>query len=213
MVLICDKLKSLPERIHTLTALEHLAIRGLPNLESFAEDGGLPPNLRSLRIVNCEKLRASVGEYWNLRGLVGLESFRIGGRGSDGILETLLKQQLLPTRLRSLWIEALSSLKSLDGKGLIHLTSLRTLSIGRCGSLEFLPEEALQHLTSLQRLFINGCDSIQFLPEEGLPPSLSRLGIEKCSGLEKRYQNKTGQDHWASISHIPCIEINGQLII
>ncbi|CAL8115573.1 unnamed protein product [Prunus armeniaca] len=188
----CDKLRSLPECIHTLTALRSLEIR-VPNLESIAEDGGLPPNLRYFRIENCERLRASsssVGDYcnWGLQALVSLEQFRIGGRGSDEILETLLKQQLLPTTLHTLSISSLSTLKSLDGKGLAHLTSL-------------------------QQLYIHDCPSLQFLPEEGLPPSLSSLYIFNCSGLEKRYENKTGQDHWASISHIPCIRINDEVII
>ncbi|KAI5342290.1 hypothetical protein L3X38_010165 [Prunus dulcis] len=48
----------------------------------------------------------------------------IGGRGGDDILETLLKEQLLPSTLHTLRIWGLSSLKSLDGKGLGHLTSL-----------------------------------------------------------------------------------------
>ncbi|XP_021821692.1 putative disease resistance RPP13-like protein 1 [Prunus avium] len=214
----CEKLKSLPERIHTLTALERLWIRNLQNLESIAEDGGLAPNLQHFRIENCERLRASsssVGDHcnWGFQALVSLKYLNIGGRGSDEILETLLKQQLLPTTLRSLWIEELSTLKSLDGKGLAHLTSLQELFISRCDSLEYLPGEALQHLTSLQRLEIRCCDNLQFLPEEGLPPSLSYLKIFRCSGLEKRYQNKTGQDHWDSISHIPCIWINDEVVI
>ncbi|CAL2237779.1 unnamed protein product [Prunus armeniaca] len=184
----CENLQSLPERIHTLTGLRHLGIRGLPNLESFAEDGGLPPNLRVFRLENCERLRpSSVGEYWGLQGLVSLEEIRIGGRGSGDILETLLMEQLLPTTLRTLRIWGLSSMKSLDGKG-------------------------LGHLTSLQSLHISGCDSIQFLPEEGLPPSLSFLRISQCSALEKRYQNKAGED-WAKISHIPCIRINDEVTI
>ncbi|XP_021800871.1 putative disease resistance RPP13-like protein 1 [Prunus avium] len=212
----CDKLRSLPECIHTLTALQNLIIKNLPNLESIAEDGGLPPNLQHFSIENCERLRASsssVGDYcnWGLQALVSLKYLNIGGRGSDEILETLLKQQLLPTTLRILWIEELSTLKSLDGKGLAHLTVLRSLYIYSCKSLEFLLGEALQHLTSLQELYISDCPSLQFLPEEGLPPSLSYLSIYKCSGLEKRYQNK--KDHWASISHIPCIEINDEVIL
>ncbi|XP_016652529.1 PREDICTED: putative disease resistance RPP13-like protein 1 [Prunus mume] len=215
---ICEKLKSLPERIHTFTALERLWIRNLQNLESIAEDGGLPPNLQHFRIENCERLRASsssVGDYcnWGLQALVSLKYLNISGRGSDEILETLLKQQLLPTTLHTLRISSLSTLKSLDGKGLAHLTFLRSLSITACKSLEFLPGEALQHLTSLQELYISSCPILQFLPEEGLPPSLSFLYISNCSGLEKRYQNKMGQDHWDNISHIPCIRINDEVII
>ncbi|XP_034202582.1 putative disease resistance RPP13-like protein 1 isoform X1 [Prunus dulcis] len=214
----CAKLKSLPEHIHTLTALGNLNISNLPNLESIAEDGGLPPNLRDFNINNCERLRASsssVGDYsnWGLQALVSLEKFTIRGRGSDEILETLLKQQLLPTTVRTLRIAELSTLKSLDVKGLARLTFLETLEIIRCKSLEFLPGEVLKHLTSLQRLYIYGCPSLQFVPEEGLPPSLYYLYISDCSALEKRYQNKTGQDHWASISHIQCIEINDEVII
>ncbi|XP_020411958.1 putative disease resistance protein At3g14460 [Prunus persica] len=213
----CEKLKSLPERIHTLTALRYLYIRDLPSLESIA-DGGLPPNLRYFIIENCERLRASsssVGDYcnWGLQALVSLKQFKICGRGSDEILETLLKQQLLPTTLCTLGIEDLSTLKSLDGKGLAHLTSLQQLFINRCDSLEFLPGEALQHLTYLQELHISNCPSLQLLPEEGLPPSLSYLRIYNCSALEKRFQNKTGEDHWDNISHIPCIKINDEVII
>ncbi|XP_016652537.1 PREDICTED: LOW QUALITY PROTEIN: putative disease resistance RPP13-like protein 1 [Prunus mume] len=214
----CEKLKSLPERIHTLAAVGTLNIRDLQNLESIAEDGGLPPNLRYFIIENCERLRASsssVGDYcnWGLQALVSLKFLNIGGRGSDEILETLLRQQLLPTTLQSLHIKELSTLTSLDGKGLAHLTSLQELFIAGCDSLEFLPGEALQHLTSLQELHISDCPSLQLLPEEGLPPSLSFLYIYICSALEKRYENKTGQDHWASISHIPCIQINDEVTI
>ncbi|BFG20666.1 hypothetical protein CerSpe_069400 [Prunus speciosa] len=230
----CENLKLLPERLHTLTALRSLSIRSLPNLESFAEDGGLPPNLRLFHITNCERLWASaVGEYWGLQALVSLEHFLISG--SDHVLETLLKEQLLPTTLHTLRIS--STLKSLDGKGLGHLTSLQKLQIDNCPSLEFLPAEELQHLTSLQELHIMFCPSLQCLPgeelqnltslqtlsifwcpslqclqEEGLPPSLSYLRILFCPALEKRYKNKTGQDG-AKISHIPCIQIVNELII
>ncbi|XP_008231749.1 PREDICTED: putative disease resistance RPP13-like protein 1 [Prunus mume] len=206
----CANLKFL-ERLHTLTALRSLSISNLPNLESFAEDGGLPPNLRYFYIRHCKRLRASsVGEYWGLQALVSLEQFHISG--NDRVMETLLKEQLLPTTLHTLNISDLSTLKSLDGKGLGHLTSLQTLQIGSCPSLEFLPGEELQHLTSLQTLYIIGCPSLQCLPEEGLPPSLSHLRILWCPALEGRYNNKTGQD-WAKISHIPCIEIGNEVII
>ncbi|TQD99768.1 hypothetical protein C1H46_014620 [Malus baccata] len=228
----CKNLKSFPERIRTLTALEGLDISDLPNLVSFAQ-GGLPPNLQHFDVEGCDKVKPSV--EWGLQGLVSLKQFQIVGE----IWAPLLKEQLLlPTTLNGLRIAGPSSLKSLvDVKGLRHLASLRRLTIDDCPGLEFLPREGLQHLTSLQYLYIHrcpsleflpaegllhltslqelrirGCPKLQFLPENGLPPSLSYLEIFSCSTLEKRYENKTGED-WAKISHIPCIEINNEVII
>ncbi|CAN6566972.1 unnamed protein product [Malus baccata var. baccata] len=163
-VRVCENLKLLPDRIHTLTALRELVII-TPNVESFAE-GGLPPNLQSFKISGCEKLRPSV-EYWGLQRLVSLRRFFIYRR--EDLLEKVLKEQLLPTTLHSLVISGMESLKSLEGKG-------------------------LQHLISLQELDIRYCDSLEFLPKEGLPASLSFLSIMKCSSLEKRCQKKTGQE-------------------
>ncbi|KAB2594931.1 disease resistance RPP13-like protein 1 [Pyrus ussuriensis x Pyrus communis] len=179
----CENLKLLPDRIHTLTGLRHLVISELPNVESFAE-GGLPPNLQSFQISGCEKLRPSV-EYWGLQRLVSLRTFQIWG--SEDLLETVLKEQLLPTTLHSLEIGGMKNLKSLEGKG-------------------------LQHLTFLQELKITRCDSLEFLPKEGLPASLSFLSIIRCSSLETRCQKKTGQE-WSKIAHIPLIKIDDQFII
>ncbi|KAB2607095.1 disease resistance RPP13-like protein 1 [Pyrus ussuriensis x Pyrus communis] len=226
----CKNLKSFPERIRTLTALERLGLYDLPNLVSFAQ-GGLPPNLQYFDVTGCDKVKPSV--EWGLQGLVSLKEFQIAGE----IWAPLLKEQLLPTTLNDLRIAGLSNLKSVDVKalrhlaslhrlsiedcpslqfltreGLQHLASLHRLTIGDCPSLEFLPAEGLQHLTSLQELQIYGCPKLQFLPENGLPPSLSCLVISSCSTLEKRYEDKKGED-WAKISHIPCIQINDEVII
>ncbi|XP_050153747.1 putative disease resistance RPP13-like protein 1 [Malus sylvestris] len=179
----CENLKLLPDRIHTLTALRDLRIYNLPNVESFAE-GGLPPNLESFRIYDCEKLKPSV-EYWGLQRLVSLRTFRI--RKSQHLLKTVLKEQLLPTTLHGLEISGVNRLKSLKGKG-------------------------LQHLTCLQELEITSCRRLKFLPKEGFPASLSFLSIQKCPSLRKRCREKTGKE-WSKIAHIPCIEIDDQVII
>ncbi|XP_068337765.1 putative disease resistance RPP13-like protein 1 [Pyrus communis] len=202
----CENLKSFPERIRTLTALERLYLFELPNLVSFAQ-GGLPPNLQYFEISGCDKVKPSV--EWGLQGLVSLKQFEIIGE----IWAPLLKEQLLlPTTLNDLCIAGLSNLEFLTREGLQHLTSLQYLTIYSCPSLEFLPAEGLLHLTSLQKLQIRGCPKLQFLPENGLPPSLSYLEIYNCSTLEKRYEDKKGED-WAKISHIPCIRINDEVII
>ncbi|XP_048420387.1 putative disease resistance RPP13-like protein 1 [Pyrus x bretschneideri] len=229
----CPNLASFPDGgLPTLTALERLVLIDLPNLVSFAQ-GGLPPNLQYFDVTGCDKVKPSV--EWGLQGLVSLKQFTIAGE----IWAPLLKEQLLlPTTLNRLRITGLSSLKSVvDVKALRHLASLHRLTIGDCPSLEFLPREGLQHLTSLQdliirncpsleflpaegllhltslqKLHIRGCPKLQFLPENGLPRSLSCLEIYNCSTLEKRYEDKKGED-WAKISHIPCIRINDEVII
>ncbi|KAM1166882.1 hypothetical protein ACFX19_029510 [Malus domestica] len=179
----CKNLKLLPDRMHTLTALQELSIYRLPNVVSFAQ-GGLPPNLQSLSIDNCERLRPSV--EWRLQGLASLQRFLII-EGSKDLVEALLNEQLLPATLHTLWISGVSNLKSLDGKG-------------------------LEHLTSLQHLHIERCESLKILPKEGLPASLSSLTITDCPSLKKRYRNKKGKD-WRNIARIPCIHIDREVNI
>ncbi|CAN6696701.1 unnamed protein product [Malus baccata var. baccata] len=149
----CENLKVLPDRMHTLTALQDLWISSLPNVVSFAQ-GGLPPNLQSLYICNCD------------------------------LVETLLNEQLLPATLHNLVISSVWNLKSLDGKG-------------------------LEHLTSLQHLEISDCESLKFLPKEGFPASLSYLSIWDCPSLKKRYLKK----RYEKVARIPCIEIDGEVNI
>ncbi|CAN6696534.1 unnamed protein product [Malus baccata var. baccata] len=178
----CVNLKLLPDRMHTLTALQRLEMHDLPHVVSFAQ-GGLPPNLQSFNISNCERMRPSV--EWGLQGLASLQRFGI--LGNKDLVETLLNQQLLPATLHHLEILSVSNLKSLDGKG-------------------------LEHLTSLQYLEIAWCESLKFLPKEGLPASLSYLGIWRCPSLKKRYGNKKGKD-WRNIARIPCINIDDEITI
>ncbi|CAN6561977.1 unnamed protein product [Malus baccata var. baccata] len=179
----CKNLKSLPKQLHAFNDLRELRISALPNLESVAEEG-LPLNLEVFEVCYCDKLKPSA--KWRLEESF-LRQFSIGGRGSEDLFQTLLKEKLLPTTLENLYIYGLPSLKSFDGKG-------------------------LQHLTSLKRLQIHCCDNLEFLPEEGLPISLSFLSIERCPSLKKRYQNKRGDD-WSKIAGIPCIKIDEKVII
>ncbi|XP_048425331.1 putative disease resistance protein At3g14460 [Pyrus x bretschneideri] len=181
-VLACEHLKFLPDRMHTLTALQFLWIQSLPNLVSFAQVG-LPPNLQTFWIINCERPRPSA--EWGLQGLVSLRRFWI--EGNKDLLETLLEEQMLPATLHTLKISSVSNLKSLDRKG-------------------------LEHLTSLQELRILGCESLEILPKDGFLASLSLLGIWHCPSLKKRYEKKKGKD-WKNIARIPCIQIDDEITI
>ncbi|XP_027337080.1 putative disease resistance protein At3g14460 [Abrus precatorius] len=177
----CEKLISLPERVDTLTSLQHLMVCELPCLESFAEEG-LPSNLKKLEVFNCEKLSTKSVTQWGSQWLTSLTEITIGG---DDLVNALMTGQLLPTSLVSLCIRDISYF---DGKGLPHLTSLENLQFKSCFNLQFLPE-------------------MEFL---NLP--LSVLSISDCPLLQETYLSNGGIN-FPKIGHIPCIEINEEVIM
>ncbi|XP_034680626.1 putative disease resistance RPP13-like protein 1 isoform X2 [Vitis riparia] len=187
----CLKLKLLK---HTLSTLRCLRLFHCPEL-LFQRDG-LPSNLRELEISSCDQLTSQVD--WGLQRLASLTMFTINGGCQD--MESFPDECLLPSTITTLEIKHLSNLKSLDSKGLQHLTSLTTLSISCCPELKSLTEAGLQHLSSLEKL----------QTKERLPNSLSSLAVEKCSLLEGRCQFGKGQD-WQYVAHIPHIIINDVL--
>eukprot|EP00261_Vitis_vinifera_P038739 XP_019079982.1 PREDICTED: putative disease resistance protein At3g14460 isoform X1 [Vitis vinifera] len=176
----CKKLKSLPQRMHTLlTSLDKLWISDCPEIVSFPE-GGLPTNLSSLHIGSCYKLMESRKE-WGLQTLPSLRRLVIVG-GTEGGLESFSEEWLLlPSTLFSLDISDFPDLKSLDNLG-------------------------LENLTSLERLVIWNCDKLKSFPKQGLPASLSVLEIYRCPLLKKRCQRDKGKE-WRKIAHIPSIEM------
>ena len=163
--------------MHTLlTSLQDLYITDCPEIDSLPE-GGLPPNLSQLRILNCCKLMACRRE-WGLHTLPFLRTLWIGGYEEER-LESFPEVRFLPSTLTYLSIEDFPNLKLLDSKGLQHLTSIETLEIKRCKKLKYLPKQ-------------------------GLPSSLSLLYLIDCPSLKKRCRRDKGKE-WPNISHIPCI--------
>ncbi|XP_058765130.1 putative disease resistance RPP13-like protein 1 isoform X2 [Vicia villosa] len=223
----CEALRSLPQRMDTLTALEKIFLRNLPNLNlSLCEGVFLPPNLQSI-VVDSVGIAKPVRE-WGLQCLTALSSLQIRG---DDIVNILLKEPLLPISLVYLSIKNLSEMKSLEGNGLRRLSSLETLYFDGCPGLVSLPEKTfpsslktlrlcncpkLESLpqkafpSSLKSLFIYDCERLESLPEDSLPSSLEHLFIRDCPLLEERYKRK---EHWSKIAHIPVIKIKNQLTI
>ncbi|KAJ6346724.1 hypothetical protein OIU76_003409 [Salix suchowensis] len=151
----CSNLKSLPENMRSfLTSLEKLSIFHCPRLESFPA-GGLPSKLEGLAIWGCDKLVAGRTQ-WDLQSLHVLSRFSIA---ESDVLECFPEETLLPSSLTHLEIRTQKNLKSLNYKGLKHLTSLRELTIMNCMEVS--------------------------MPEEGLPPSISSINIWQCPSLEK----------------------------
>ncbi|XP_061982448.1 putative disease resistance RPP13-like protein 1 [Populus nigra] len=173
----CKNLKQLPESMPSLLpSLNRLGIFYCSEVE-LCPEGGFPSTLQSLWIWKCNKLIAGRMQ-WGLQTLPSLSHLDIG---VDENVESFPEEMLLPSSLTSLKIDSLKHLKSLDYKG-------------------------LQHLTSLKQLIIRNCPLIESMPEEGLPSSLSYLGIYSCPMLGESCEREKGKD-WPKISHIPCIYI------
>nr|XP_034892116.1 putative disease resistance protein RGA3 [Populus alba] len=222
--------KQLATPLPRFPRLHSLEVSGSHSLESLGcsevelcPEGGFPSTLQSLEIWGCNKLIAGCMQ-WGLQTLPSLSRFLIGW---DENIESFPEEMLLPSSLTTLVIDDLKHLKSLDYKGLQHLTSLRELTIWDCPLIESMPEEGLpsslstlqieycpmlkslprlQHLTSLGTLNIGYCPLIESMPEEGLPSSLSSLKIHMCPMLGESCESEKGKD-WPKISHIPEIHI------
>ncbi|KAG5042200.1 hypothetical protein JHK87_006115 [Glycine soja] len=144
---------SLPDEMSSLLPkLEYLVISNCPEIESFPE-GGMPPNLRTVWIDNCEKLLS--GLAWPSMGM--LTDLTVSGR-CDGI-KSFPKEGLLPPSLTYLWLYDLSNLEMLDCTGLLHLTCLQILEIYECSKLENMAGESLP--VSLVKLTIRGCPLLE----------------------------------------------------
>ncbi|CBI24355.3 unnamed protein product, partial [Vitis vinifera] len=182
----CENLESLaiPEGLHH-EDLTSLETLHICNLVSFPE-GGLPPNLSFLEISYCNKLIACRTE-WRLQRHPSLETFTIrGGFKEEDRLESFPEEGLLPSTLTSL-----------------RICNLPMKSLGK---------EGLRRLTSLKSLEIYSCPDIKSFPQDGLPICLSFLTINHCRRLKKGCQRDKGKE-WHKIAHIPCIEIDDEVIV
>ena len=164
--------KSFSDWVGQLPSLEKLKIFGCPEIESFP-DGGLSSSLNEITITRCGKLFANrMG--WDLQKLQCLRRFTISDDAN--VVESFPNEGLLPTSLTYLQIVHFKKPKSLDKKG-------------------------LQHLTALEELQIRWCPNLECMPEDGLPASLSTLRIEICPLLETEW-NRKGEE-WRKIAHVP----------
>ncbi|XP_052113654.1 putative disease resistance protein At3g14460 [Arachis duranensis] len=185
----CDKWEALPRGIPNL---EYLDIRGCPNICRLPE-GGLPPNLKALRIGFCEQQLRDLSWLGNLDNITYLT---ISGNGyKKDILESL-KVAASPFPEEG-WLP--------------RLPSLAFLQISWFDNLHTLECSELLHLTSLQQLQIEYCLNLKIMEGEKLPPSLLLLRIHACRLLGEHCKNKHPQI-WSKISHIPTIQVDGKQI-
>ncbi|KAM6547035.1 hypothetical protein CsatB_027771 [Cannabis sativa] len=179
----CPKLKWLPEKMSSLSALKSLLIMHCRLIEPFPEDErerSLPVSLSRLVISYDVFLRMK----WNWQTLPHLTSLCIDGYGIEEDVESFPEEGLLPTTITSLSISFFAKLRGLDKDGLTQLTSLQTL-------------------------YIHSCPELETLSEEGFPTSLTSLFIQRCPLVWKKYSGKESgnEEYWNNISHIPDIRI------
>ncbi|KAL4353212.1 hypothetical protein GQ457_06G003290 [Hibiscus cannabinus] len=183
----CRSLKSLPDQMNSVfPSLEWLVIRNCPEIESVPK-AGLPSKLKSIEIVESEKLMGSMisrRREWSLQALPSLTSFIFWG--SELEMECFPDEHMLPSSLTYLFISDLKNLERLEWKG-------------------------LQHLTSLSQLKIFKCPKLHYIPAKMFTPSLSVLHIQGCPLLKDYCQKEKDRD-WLNISHIPLIEIDRELV-
>ena len=118
----CKKLTSLPKGMHTLLpSLVVLKLVKCPELESVA-NSHFPSNLQRLEIHHCNKLFSHRKE-WGLQGLHSLMEFNIAYEGIEA--DSFPDEGLLPATLIKFSISAFPHLKTLNGKGIQHLSSLK----------------------------------------------------------------------------------------
>jgi hypothetical protein len=158
----CESLMSLPNKMHILLpSLKFLHIIDCPRVESFPE-GGLPSNVSYIGVEKCDKLFAR-RRGWGLQKLPSVRRFVVVGKFED--VESFPEPALLPFGLIYLRIGGFPKMKSVDKRG-------------------------LQHLTSLQELTVRDCPKLEYVPKEGLPTSLSIIWIIKCPLLRKQWLSK-----------------------
>ncbi|CAK7324777.1 unnamed protein product [Dovyalis caffra] len=212
MICECPELELIPEESlpssteDLILGLKDLDYKGLKHLTSLRQlkiwnqdYNGLQhlTSLRSLKIDLCSDLEFIPEESLSS----SIESLDL----KDLDYKVLpIPEESLPSSLELLEIR---NLKSLNSKGLQHLTSLRELKICGCPMLESMTEEGLpsslesleitnlknlkslqglQHLNSICNLDIWNCQKLESMPEEGLPSSLTCLRIFDCPSLVKR---------------------------
>lgn len=205
---------SVPQRegpIELFTSLHSLCIWRCPNFVAFP-DGGLPaPDLISLKVRYCNRLRSlpegmksllpSLKEIqvWSCPEIeslpsggfpINLESLMI--RDCDKLISNRVDWNMscLTSLVHFFFEGKCEDVESFPEEGLLPPT-LTQLGIQGLSNLKTLDSKGLQQLTSLKKLEILDCCKLESIGEEGLLPiSTVDLDIWKCPLLQEQWERE-----------------------
>ena len=175
----CENLKSLPEEMMGICALEYLSIRGCPSLIGLPK-GGLPATLKELYIKNCERLE-SLPEgimHHHSTNAAALKELEISVCPSL----TSFPRGKFPSTLERLHIGDCEHLESISEE-MFHSTnnSLQSLILGRYSNLKTLPD----CLNTLTYLRIEDFENLELLlPRIKNLTRLTLLVIRNCENIK-----------------------------
>ncbi|KAF3639280.1 putative bifunctional aspartokinase/homoserine dehydrogenase 1-like [Capsicum annuum] len=216
-------LKTLSSQLlNSLTSLESLWTRNLPQVQSLLEEG-LPSSLSELCLYDHHELHSIPTEglrhLTSLRCLVINQCPNIQSLAESALPSSLseltikhcpnlhsLPESSVPSSLSELTIKHCPNLQSLPESSLP--SSLSELTIKHCPNLQSLPKSAP---SSLSKLTIENCPNLQSLPLKGMPSSLSKLSIRNCPLLKPLVKFDKGE-YWPEIAHFSNINIDGEYL-
>ncbi|TYJ39339.1 hypothetical protein E1A91_A04G062900v1 [Gossypium mustelinum] len=228
----CERLL-LPKVLHELTFLTVMEIYGCPGLVSFAENN-LPPNLKKLRITNCENLEYLVDEkednkslnstlcllqYLNIHNCRSLMSLSLKGHKNIcnqlqllqithcSKLSCLFSNTKLPTTLKSLKIDSCPKLECI-AQEFDETACLESILIGHSG-IKSLPR-GLDKLIHIQEIRLTECSNLVSIEERGLltvTTNLRAFSVDGCGnfGALPKYMGFPANLTSLNISNAPKI--------
>ncbi|XP_052486534.1 putative disease resistance RPP13-like protein 1 [Gossypium raimondii] len=196
----CERLNRLPQVLHELIFLTVMKIDNCRSLVSFAENN-LPPNLKKLRIRNCENLEYLVDEKEDNKSMSStlclLEDLIIYNCPSLMSLSSKGHKNIC-NQLQLLEIDQCSKLSCLFSNTKFPIT-LKHLGIWGCPMLEYIAEEfeetaclesikiigsgikslprGLDKLIHLQNIWLYSCSNLVSFEKSGLPSTSFRAFI------------------------------------
>ncbi|KAK8300867.1 hypothetical protein V6Z12_D05G423200 [Gossypium hirsutum] len=171
----CERLNRLPQVLHELIFLTVMVIYKCRSLVSFAENN-VPPNLKKLRIGQCENLEYLVDEKEDIcNQLQLLEIYRCSK------LSCLFSKTKFPITLKYLTIGGCPMLEYM-AEEFEESACLESINIKDSG-IKSLPR-GLDKLIHLQEIFLRSCSNLVSFEECGLlSTSFRAFVVESCGNF------------------------------